>query len=144
MAIQTGCGVIFFDKENARVLLFLRDDKESIPFPNLLDLLGGEVEKGEDPKQAAIREIAEELEDKRTGLPYLLREPTHFNTHINDQGTTQHIFASPADFKIEDIVLYEGQRLVWLTEKELEQTELAFGFSEVVKKFFSSPIMERY
>jgi 8-oxo-dGTP diphosphatase len=61
-----GCGILFYNRQKKAVLLFRRDDKSSIPFPNMLDLLGGGVEEGETPAEAAVREMAEELLDIRT------------------------------------------------------------------------------
>ena len=40
--------IILFDK-NDQLLIYLRDDKPTIPYPNNWDLLGGLVNKGETP-----------------------------------------------------------------------------------------------
>jgi 8-oxo-dGTP diphosphatase len=34
------------------LIIYLRDDKPDIPFPNHWDLIGGHVEEGETPEQA--------------------------------------------------------------------------------------------
>jgi 8-oxo-dGTP diphosphatase len=43
------------------VLTYLRDDKPTIPFPNLWDLPGGGKEGDESPEQCATREVKEEF-----------------------------------------------------------------------------------
>ena len=46
---------------NKKVLLYLRDNKPNIPYPNFWDMPGGGKDKGETYKQAALREIEEEF-----------------------------------------------------------------------------------
>ncbi len=51
---------LLFDRDG-RLLIYLRDDKLSIPFPNHWDLFGGHVEVGETPEEALRRELQEEI-----------------------------------------------------------------------------------
>lgn len=134
--VRQGCGILFFDAADRRVLLFLRDDKPNIRCPNCLDILGGIVEREETPREAIIREMAEELLDRRTGNTYVLENFDIFKIFIDQWNVEQHIFWKEADFDIHDVVLLEGQKLEWLTEQEAQTTALAFSFEEVVKEFF--------
>src|SRR5512146_1078245 len=52
--------VLLFDRRN-RLLIYLRDDKPDIPFPNHWDFFGGHLEEGETPEEALVREVKEEL-----------------------------------------------------------------------------------
>lgn len=54
------CGLILEDGEG-RILLQLRNDKPTIPFPNRWGTFGGQIEIGESPIDAITREILEEL-----------------------------------------------------------------------------------
>lgn len=45
----------------SRVVAYLRDDKDDIPFPGLWDLPGGGCERGESPVGCALREVEEEF-----------------------------------------------------------------------------------
>ena len=55
-----GCSIIFVNDQQ-QVLLFLRDDKPGIAYPNMWDVLGGHLEKGETPEEGVLREVKEEL-----------------------------------------------------------------------------------
>jgi len=134
---KRGCGIIFYNPKDKAVLLFRRDDKPGIPFPDMLDLLGGHVEEGEDPAQAAVREMYEELLDLRTNRPYVLQGHEPFLVYTDKRGCKQHIFTCVVDFNIEDVRL-EGRELVWLSESHLNLgVSMAFEFDDVLREFFA-------
>ena len=137
MPPKQGCGILFFRKGDKKVLLFRRDDKPDIPYPNLLDIPGGMVEDNETADHAIVREMAEELSDLRTGSRYSLKNFILFKVYEDKQGTKQHIFCSEAEFNIEDLRLNEGQEMVWLAESELKSTTVAFNFADVIQEFFA-------
>lgn len=125
-----GASIIFVNASN-KVLLFLRDNKPTIPFPNRWDLLGGAVEPGETPRQCIIREIKEEID-------YDLRNPQLFKvTNFDDR--IEHTYFKRADLEIRDVRLTEGQRLKWFSQDEIEALQpnaIAFGFRPVLLDFF--------
>ena len=55
----TGCKIALFCED--RILTILRDDKASIPWPNMWELPGGGREGDESPFECAAREVYEEL-----------------------------------------------------------------------------------
>ncbi len=57
---RRGCSIIFMNS-NEKILLFLRDNKPDIPYPDMWDIPGGHVEHNETPKQCIIREMKEEI-----------------------------------------------------------------------------------
>ncbi len=141
MSKKQVCGILFFKKEKKEVLLFLRDNISHIPYPNQYDLLGGQVEIEETPSQAIIREMNEELFDKRTNSPYKLKGFTNFMTYVDKGGIEHIIFCKEADFKLDDLELREGQRLEWFDREKVKKTKLAFGYNEVVELFLQSEHM---
>ena len=55
----TGCKIAFIC--DGRILTILRDDKPTIPYPNMWDLPGGGREGNETPFECVAREVYEEL-----------------------------------------------------------------------------------
>ncbi len=135
---RRGAGVLFYDRRTQRVLLYRRDRKPTIPFPDQLDILGGHTEAGETPEQTAVREIAEELEDLRRGAPYVLTGQRLFAVITDARGVTDHVFCKEVDFALAEVRLKEGQELVWVTEEEARRTPLAFGYNAILAEFFQA------
>lgn len=131
-----GAGVLFYDKHTQRVLLVRRDNTPTIPFPDFLDILGGHTEEGETPEETVVREIAEELEDLRSGRPFVLTGHRLFTVYTDARGVTDSVFCKEADFTLADVRLKEGQELVWVTEAEVRATPLAFGYNAILEEFF--------
>lgn len=94
------------ETEDGRILLMLRDDKPDIPFPNHWDIIGGQVEKGETPEQAVIREVKEE-----TG--YELKDFAFFKKYVCTEGdvrpNTKYIYTAKLHAELKDLILGEGQ-----------------------------------
>jgi len=131
-----GAGVLFYDRHTQRVLLVRRDNTPSIPFPDHLDILGGHTEAGETPEDTVVREIAEELDDLRSGRPFFLTGHRLFTIYTDARGVTDSVFCKEADFDLADVRLKEGQELVWVTEDEARRTPLAFGYNDILAEFF--------
>lgn len=55
----TGCKIALFCGD--KILTILRDDKETIPWPNMWELPGGGREGNETPFECVVREVYEEL-----------------------------------------------------------------------------------
>ena len=55
----TGCKIVLFCGD--KILTILRDDKETIPWPNMWELPGGGREGNETPFECVAREVYEEL-----------------------------------------------------------------------------------
>jgi len=58
---NTGASIIFLN-DTRQILLLLRDDKQSIPFPNCWTCRADQVEAVETPLECIQREMREELE----------------------------------------------------------------------------------
>jgi 8-oxo-dGTP diphosphatase len=113
---------IFIVNQQKELLLFLRDNKPTIPYPNFWDLLGGEVEPGEPPKETIKRELIEEIGQGVENLEFiaekLIGETEHCKTHI------LYYFKAKKEILLSNIVLTEGQDIRWFNKKELDYIKI--------------------
>ena len=128
---RSGASIIFVnDKEE--ILLFLRDDKPGLPYSNMWDVPGGHVEENEIPKECIVREMKEEMNLDLHDFQLLCQ--TEFDDRV------EYTYWKKTDLNIDEIDLREGQRLKWFSRKEAADTELAYGFNEIVDKFYQTVI----
>ncbi|MFA6588343.1 MAG: NUDIX domain-containing protein [Patescibacteria group bacterium] len=119
------CGLLF-DKQG-KLLIYLRDNKPGIPFPNCWDLFGGHVEENETAEQALTREVSEEL-----GIE--LKEINHFRDYEVLEGDAypniKHIFWSRLDQDVTDLRLGEdGQELRAISLIE----RISYNFANILR-----------
>lgn len=115
--------IIFMNLER-KILLYLRDDKSSIPYPNYWSLLGGHIEENETPLEALKREMIEEIE-------YPLRESSFVGTFDDNLGSLVYVFKSEIDKTLDELPLHEGQKLGYFNFEEIIQMKIP----EVLKNF---------
>jgi 8-oxo-dGTP diphosphatase len=85
-------------------LLQLRDDKPQIRHPGCWAFFGGHVEPGEQPAEAMLRELQEEI-------GYSPPQVHYFGSHLSDSQIIRHVFHAPLIVSIETLQLNEGQDL---------------------------------
>ena len=124
---RKGCSIIFFNNQR-QILLFLRDDIPSIPYPNMWDIPGGHVEKGETPEECIVREMKEEINLD-------LQEFELFKI-VEFADRMEYVFWKKENFDISKIKLTEGQSLKWFTADDIKKVNLACGFNQVALDFF--------
>lgn len=125
--VPEGTSIIFINSSQ-EILLLLRDDIPSIPFPNMWDLPGGHMELGETPFACIVREMKEELGISLTG--HRLFRTTVFQNKI------EYTFWKRQEIDIQNIHLMEGQQIRWFSRMEVERTPLACDFNPIVAAFF--------
>jgi 8-oxo-dGTP diphosphatase len=124
---RKGASIIFVN-DKKQILLFLRDNIPDIPYPNMWDVPGGHIEKFENPEKCIVREMREEMN--------LTLDEFELFSKIEFEDRIEYTFWARADFDIEKIELTEGQKLKWFTKDEVKQTQLAYGFNEIVERFY--------
>ena len=125
---RKGSSIIFMNDEG-QILLFLRDNKFDLPYPNMWDVPGGHVETDESPENCIIREMKEEMD--------LVLDEFELFSKIEFEDRIEYTFWASVDLNIDEIQLTEGQQLKWFTRDEAKQTPLAYGFNEIVEKFYN-------
>jgi 8-oxo-dGTP diphosphatase len=135
--IATG---LLFDR-NGKLLVYLRDDKPSIPFPNHWDLFGGFVEEGESPEEALVREVEEEL-------GWHLETFEFFKDYYVETGDVRpnikHVYAARLSVEPENLRLCEGQRLMSIPLAEHSSLPFANILASIVNEFALSPMSDKY
>lgn len=126
-----GAQIILYQPARQSVLMFLRDDKPSIPYPNMWSLLGGMLEPGETPAECIVREIEEEI-----GVKLDPDQVTHYRTRTCSYGI-EHTFRAKAEFELEAVTLTEGQRLAWFTAADAATTELGYEDNAILADYFA-------
>jgi 8-oxo-dGTP diphosphatase len=122
-----GADIIILNSQQ-QVLLVLRDNKSSIPFPNTWALLGGFLEKNESPEVAIRRELVEEMELE-------LGEVKFFKSYFWEE-CDEHIFLTRLDLDISQIKLHEGQKLAYFSREEINQLKFASHYDQILAEFF--------
>jgi 8-oxo-dGTP diphosphatase len=123
--------VLLFDRRG-RLLIYLRDDKPQIPFPNHWDLFGGHLENGETPEQGLVREIKEELGIELKHWAFFRR----FDCAAGDAyPNVKYIYWSQIGQAPDELTLYEGQRLRSIAVEERKTVKFANVLGSIVDEF---------
>jgi 8-oxo-dGTP pyrophosphatase MutT (NUDIX family) len=135
--IERRVAVVFLVDPEGRVLMQHRDQHAKVS-PNQWAMPGGKIEEGETPEEAARREVLEE-----TGLDagpirqYLVQNRPSVTTA--DGEVEMHVFYGPTDAKQDDVVLGEGQAMVFLTPEEALGRDLGVTAALILPGFLTSP-----
>ncbi|MFI5911588.1 NUDIX hydrolase [Dactylosporangium sp. NPDC051541] len=135
--IERRVAVVFLVDPQGRVLMQHRDQHAKVS-PNQWAMPGGKIEPGESPEEAARREVGEE-----TGLDagdiklYLVRTRPSVTTAEGE--VEMHVFYGPTDAVQDDVVLGEGQAMVFLTPEEALARDLGVTAALLLPGFLASP-----
>ncbi len=120
---------IILENDKREILLYLRDNKTGIPFPQHWDLIGGHVEEGETPDEALVREVKEELDIE-------LKEYRFFKEYECLEGDAypniKYIYSGKINIPIEEITLLEGDRPQFFRYEEIPGVKFANMLKRIV------------
>lgn len=123
---------IILENEKGKILLYLRDNKPDIPFPNHWDLFGGFIETGETPEQALLRELKEELDVD-------LKDYEFFKKYVCDQNDVRpnikYVYFGKINKPIFKLKLQEGQRLQFFPKEEIPNVKFANILKDIVMDY---------
>jgi 8-oxo-dGTP diphosphatase len=126
--------VLLFDRKG-RLLIYLRDNKPEIPFPDHWDFFGGHREEGETPEQALVREVREELGVELDMWQFFRRyECLSGDAYPN----IKHIFHAQIDRLASELTLFEGQRIAAIGRDERFEFKFANILAAILADFVGS------
>ena len=125
---------IILENDKGEFLLYLRDNKSGIPFPDHWDLIGGHVEEGETPEEALVREFKEEL-----GLD--LKEYSFYKKYECLTGDAyeniKYIYSGKINLPVEEITLLEGVRPQYFSREEIPNVRFANILKSIVVEYIA-------
>jgi 8-oxo-dGTP diphosphatase len=117
---------------NNKILLFLRDNKSRIPYPNHWQIPGGGIEEGETPLEAVKRELEEEASYVPKVLEFLGKVP---KTSEKGEKYVYYSFVDDDEAKKFKIGQMEGQDVAFFTLAEIAKIKTTPGIDQHLKKY---------
>ena len=125
---------IILENDKRELLLYLRDNKPGITFPNHWDLIGGHLEDGETPGEALLREVKEELNID-------LKEYTFYKKYVCLIGDAyqniKYIYTGKINLPIDEITLLEGVRPQYFSREEIPGVKFANILKKIVMEYIN-------
>jgi len=123
---------IILENDKGELLLYLRDNKPGIPFPDCWDLIGGHVEEVETPEEALVREVKEELDiDLKDYTFYKRYECLTGDAYEN----IKYIYKGKINIPIEEVTLLEGVRPQYFPREEIHNVKFANILKSIVMDY---------
>lgn len=139
--IERRIAVVFVVDPEGQVLMQHRSPEAAVS-PNQWTMPGGKIEDGEEPVEAARREVLEE-----TGLTVTDLVPIWSGTRPSVKSThgivEVYAFGTYTSAVQDDIVLGEGQAMIFLSPQQARQRDLGVTARLVLAPFLDSPQYHR-
>jgi 8-oxo-dGTP diphosphatase len=120
MKISDGAKIFIKNEKLNKYIFILRDNKDSIPYPNEWEFIGGRIEKEEIPIDALKREVKEELNIDIYDIQHLDSRDVVHKLENKEFKIKGHYYTGKTDISdLSNIVLTEGQEVKFFSIKEI-------------------------
>jgi 8-oxo-dGTP diphosphatase len=139
--VRRVAGVLLVDG-TGRILMQHRDVYAPVA-PNEWGMPGGGIEPGEEPEQAALRELLEETGLHPDGpLALFWHGPFPSTTHPG-RFNEWYVYCGPTRADQRDVVLGEGQAMVFTAPEDISALALSYSAVYFLPLFLASPDYRR-
>ena len=127
---MVGCAFLPIDEENKKILISKRSMNKKY-FPGLWEVIGGNLEFGEDFEDCVIREVQEEINCRIQNLEHLHSRAMYLNNLMYITVAYYGELADEPDFNEGEI-----SEIKWIGREELENFEFCPGDVDLLKLGF--------
>ncbi|MCR4714085.1 MAG: NUDIX domain-containing protein, partial [Treponemataceae bacterium] len=127
---MVGCAFLPIDKENKKILVSKRSMNKKY-FPGLWEVIGGNLEFGEDFEDCVIREVKEEINCSIKRLEHLRSRAMYLNNLMHITVAYYGEIEDEPDFNKDEI-----SEMKWISKEELENFEFCPGDVDLLKMGF--------
>lgn len=131
------CVSALLTDHEGKLVIQLRDAKPGLVFPNHWATLGGAIEDGETPDDAMRRELSEEIEPAPPVTFWRYFEH-YYKVRGEVRMVANYVYVGKLPCPLDEIKLYEGQRLGAFDAQEVSVLPIAYGLEVVFKAFFET------
>ena len=128
---MVGCAFLPIDRERKQILISKRSMKKKY-FPGLWEVIGGNLEFGEDFKDCIIREVKEEINCSRKDLKHLHSRAMYLNDLMYITIAYYGELLDKPVFNKDEI-----SEIKWIGEEELTDFDFCPGDVELLKLAFA-------
>jgi 8-oxo-dGTP diphosphatase len=129
-------GVILFNRKG-ELLLLLRDNIPTIGHPDHWNIVGGVIEEGERPEEAALREAQEEIGVRLAGVS--LFRLYSIGGRGRSEPVPYYVYWSRLDKGLAELTLGEGQAMRFFPREELSTLRIVPHEVGILQEFLASP-----
>jgi 8-oxo-dGTP diphosphatase len=127
--------------DHSGALLMQHRDGNATVSPHQWGVPGGRVEPGETPEAAVRREVLEETGLVAGALKAIWSGPRPYEEGFAHT-VTVHFFCGRTDARQEDVVLGEGQAMIFVPREEILDRDLGITVARFLPDFLASPDYE--
>lgn len=128
---MVGCAFLPIDIKNKKILISKRSMNKKY-FPGFWEIIGGNLEYGEDFKDCVIREVKEEICCSIKNLKHLHSRVMYLNDKLYITVAYIGEITESPEFNSDEI-----SEIKWISEEELNKFEFCPGDAELLKMGFA-------